>query len=109
MMLSKTAIASLAFGSPGVVPSRVQSQLVHASAFCGKTVPQYGHCIVPGCSSSVCVGASVYSIFEIKVNRAAEFVKQSPMPDWRLSERQQERLPTPERPRLAFCRNFIQL
>jgi len=40
MMLSKIAIASLAFGSAGLVASRVQSQLRHASALLGSIVPQ---------------------------------------------------------------------
>src|SRR5207237_9971313 len=62
MMLSNTAIASLAFGSAGVVASRVQSQLVHAVAFLGKIVPQYGHGSVSVLIDSGCVGTSVYSI-----------------------------------------------
>jgi len=40
MMLSKIAIASLAFGSPGMVASRVQSQRVHALASFGNVAPQ---------------------------------------------------------------------
>ncbi len=46
MKLRNIAIASLAFGSPGMVASRVQSQRVHASASFDKIVPQYGHGMV---------------------------------------------------------------
>src|SRR5881628_3267905 len=62
MMLSNIAMASLAFGSAGVVASRVQSQLVQALAPLGKIAPQYGHGMVSVLIDSGSVGASVYSI-----------------------------------------------
>jgi hypothetical protein len=61
-MLSSIAIASLAFGSAGLVASSVQSQLVHAFAFSGSAVPQKGQRIVSQLMGSGCVGTSVYSI-----------------------------------------------
>src|ERR1043166_599801 len=62
-MLSRIAIASLAFVSAGLVASRVQSQFVQALAFSGKSTPQYGQGIVPGGETGAAsVGASVYSI-----------------------------------------------
>src|SRR3982074_2522459 len=61
-MLSSIAIASLAFGSAGLVASRVQSQFGHDSALFGSIVPQYGHGIMSVLTHSGCVGASVYSI-----------------------------------------------
>jgi hypothetical protein len=39
-MLSRIAIASLAFGSAGSFASRVQSQFGHDSALLGSIVPQ---------------------------------------------------------------------
>src|ERR1700751_164724 len=81
MILSRIAIASLAFGSAGLVASSVQSQFVQCVAFFGSVVPQYGHCIV---SQLICcsggAGAAVYSIaIESRANvpRAEDFVKHS--------------------------------
>jgi hypothetical protein len=64
-MLSSIAIASLAFGSAGLVASSVQSQLVHACALSGSVAPQKGQRIVSQLMGSGCVGASVYSIAKI--------------------------------------------
>ena len=82
-MLSRIAIASLAFGSAGLVCSVVQSQFVHDVAFSGSVVPQNGHCFVSEVTSSGCVGASVYSIA----------FKSQPKRDQRLWIRQDWKLP----------------
>src|SRR5438270_9848095 len=78
MMLSNIAIASLAFGSAGLVASIVQSQFVQTVAFCGSVVPQNGHCIVSQLTICGCGGASLYSITNLrnfKVSSACDFVK----------------------------------
>src|SRR5437762_12398859 len=72
MMLSNIAIASLAFGSAGLVASSVQSQLVHACAFAGRVVPQKGHCRVSKLTGAGCGGASVYSILELNRYRTSQ-------------------------------------
>ena len=46
-------MASLAFGSAGLVASSVQSQLVQCVAFFGSSVPQYGHGFVSQLTSWV--------------------------------------------------------
>jgi len=55
-------MASLAFGSAGLIASSAQSQFVQDVAFLGNVVPQYGHGFVSQLISWVWAGASVYSI-----------------------------------------------
>src|SRR5437773_10541012 len=89
IMLSRIAIASLAFGSAGFVASSVQSQFVQAVAFAGSVVPQNGHCIVSQLTICGCGGASVYSILKsIALQRhKGRFFRQA----WKTTAR--ERLP----------------